>query len=212
MTVTLSRNWRIQPRASISTSAFSVGVSNAWTSSDGDWQRAAQRRVSAWDKRMAQRPSVDAVRRFRGKTSHCKTRRLQAVNAIGARGRPAGPPSGQALRPAGMRTAASLRRCARLPSIILRRDAAIALSTTLAVVLAAGKGTRMKSELPKVLVPVCGRPMIDYVLDALASGRRRPDRASSSAIGPTCVRRDARRPDRTSSLSSRPSSWAPATP
>ena len=25
----------------------------------------------------------------------------------------------------------------------------------------------MKSELPKVLVPVCGRPMIDYVLDAL---------------------------------------------
>jgi bifunctional UDP-N-acetylglucosamine pyrophosphorylase/glucosamine-1-phosphate N-acetyltransferase/UDP-N-acetylglucosamine pyrophosphorylase len=25
----------------------------------------------------------------------------------------------------------------------------------------------MKSELPKVLVPVCGRPMIDYVIDAL---------------------------------------------
>lgn len=38
---------------------------------------------------------------------------------------------------------------------------------TVAVVLAAGKGTRMNSELPKVLVPVCGRPMIDYVLDAL---------------------------------------------
>ncbi len=33
--------------------------------------------------------------------------------------------------------------------------------------MAAGKGTRMKSELPKVLFPVCGRPMIDYVLDAL---------------------------------------------
>jgi len=33
--------------------------------------------------------------------------------------------------------------------------------------MAAGKGTRMKSELPKVLVPVCGRPMIDYVIDAL---------------------------------------------
>lgn len=43
------------------------------------------------------------------------------------------------------------------------------MSTTLAVVMAAGKGTRMKSELPKVLVPVCGRPMIDYVLDALAA-------------------------------------------
>jgi bifunctional UDP-N-acetylglucosamine pyrophosphorylase/glucosamine-1-phosphate N-acetyltransferase/UDP-N-acetylglucosamine pyrophosphorylase len=39
----------------------------------------------------------------------------------------------------------------------------------MAVVLAAGKGTRMKSELPKVLVPACGRPLIDYVLDALAA-------------------------------------------
>lgn len=39
-----------------------------------------------------------------------------------------------------------------------------------AIVLAAGKGTRMKSDLPKVLVPVCGRPMIEYVLDALANG------------------------------------------
>ena len=36
-----------------------------------------------------------------------------------------------------------------------------------AIVMAAGKGTRMQSELPKVLVPVCGRPMIEYVLDVL---------------------------------------------
>ena len=36
-----------------------------------------------------------------------------------------------------------------------------------AIVLAAGKGTRMKSESPKALVPVCGRPMIFRVLDAL---------------------------------------------
>lgn len=36
-----------------------------------------------------------------------------------------------------------------------------------AVVLAAGKGTRMKSELPKVLCPVVDRPMIHFVLDAL---------------------------------------------
>ena len=36
-----------------------------------------------------------------------------------------------------------------------------------AVVLAAGMGTRMKSDLPKVLCPVLGRPMIEYVLDAL---------------------------------------------
>lgn len=40
----------------------------------------------------------------------------------------------------------------------------------LAVVLAAGKGTRMKSELPKVLFPVLGRPMIHWVLDALEKG------------------------------------------
>jgi bifunctional UDP-N-acetylglucosamine pyrophosphorylase/glucosamine-1-phosphate N-acetyltransferase len=37
------------------------------------------------------------------------------------------------------------------------------------VILAAGKGTRMKSELPKVLHRVAGIPMIDYVL-ATASG------------------------------------------
>ena len=36
-----------------------------------------------------------------------------------------------------------------------------------AVVLAAGKGTRMQSDLPKVLFEVCGQPMIQYVLDAL---------------------------------------------
>lgn len=37
----------------------------------------------------------------------------------------------------------------------------------LAIVLAAGEGTRMKSDLPKVLCPVLGRPMIHFVLDAL---------------------------------------------
>ncbi len=40
---------------------------------------------------------------------------------------------------------------------------------TVAVVLAAGLGTRMKSELPKVLHPLCGRPMLAFVLDAWAS-------------------------------------------
>jgi bifunctional UDP-N-acetylglucosamine pyrophosphorylase/glucosamine-1-phosphate N-acetyltransferase len=34
------------------------------------------------------------------------------------------------------------------------------------VVLAAGQGKRMKSALPKVLHPVCGRPMILHVLEA----------------------------------------------
>lgn len=36
----------------------------------------------------------------------------------------------------------------------------------LGIILAAGKSTRMKSALPKVLHEVCGRPMIEYVLDA----------------------------------------------
>ncbi|WP_294949904.1 bifunctional UDP-N-acetylglucosamine diphosphorylase/glucosamine-1-phosphate N-acetyltransferase GlmU [Sulfurivirga sp.] len=34
-----------------------------------------------------------------------------------------------------------------------------------AIVLAAGKGTRMKSRLPKVLQPLAGRPMLSYVLE-----------------------------------------------
>ena len=43
------------------------------------------------------------------------------------------------------------------------------MSAPAAVILAAGKSTRMKSELPKVLHPILGRPMIDYVLDAARS-------------------------------------------
>src|SRR5512139_843532 len=35
------------------------------------------------------------------------------------------------------------------------------------VLLAAGQGTRMKSDLPKVLHPLCGKPMVRHVLDAL---------------------------------------------
>ena len=38
-----------------------------------------------------------------------------------------------------------------------------------AVILAAGEGTRMKSDLPKVLHTICGRPMIAYALDLVAS-------------------------------------------
>lgn len=35
-----------------------------------------------------------------------------------------------------------------------------------AVILAAGKGTRMKSEKPKVMCEVLGKPMIDYVVES----------------------------------------------
>lgn len=40
---------------------------------------------------------------------------------------------------------------------------------TTAVVLAAGLGTRMKSDLPKVLHPLAGRPLVRHVVDALES-------------------------------------------
>ncbi len=36
-----------------------------------------------------------------------------------------------------------------------------------AVILAAGHGTRMRSRTPKVLHPICGRPMVDWVLAAV---------------------------------------------
>ncbi|MCU0505042.1 MAG: bifunctional UDP-N-acetylglucosamine diphosphorylase/glucosamine-1-phosphate N-acetyltransferase GlmU [Chloroflexi bacterium] len=54
------------------------------------------------------------------------------------------------------------------------RDTGGAAGTTVAVVLAAGLGTRMRSRVPKVLHPLLGRPMLAYVLAAAeeATGSR----------------------------------------
>jgi bifunctional UDP-N-acetylglucosamine pyrophosphorylase/glucosamine-1-phosphate N-acetyltransferase len=41
------------------------------------------------------------------------------------------------------------------------------MNDVIGVVLAAGEGTRMKSTLPKVLHPLCGKPMIGYVVERL---------------------------------------------
>jgi len=49
--------------------------------------------------------------------------------------------------------------------------------TAAGLVLAAGKGTRMKSALPKVLHPVAGRPMLAWVVSAL----------SAAGAAPACV-------------------------
>ena len=43
-----------------------------------------------------------------------------------------------------------------------------------AIVLAAGRGTRMESDRPKVLHPLAGRPMIAHLMESL--GRLRPER------------------------------------
>ncbi|HCD72356.1 MAG TPA: hypothetical protein DEQ04_07375, partial [Thermovirga lienii] len=37
-----------------------------------------------------------------------------------------------------------------------------------AIILAAGKGTRMKSKSPKVMVPLLGEPILYYPLKALS--------------------------------------------
>ncbi|MCP1121890.1 bifunctional UDP-N-acetylglucosamine diphosphorylase/glucosamine-1-phosphate N-acetyltransferase GlmU [Bacillus sp. 3103sda1] len=42
------------------------------------------------------------------------------------------------------------------------------MSKRFAVILAAGKGTRMKSSLYKVLHPVCGKPMVQHVVDQVS--------------------------------------------
>ena len=36
---------------------------------------------------------------------------------------------------------------------------------TIVIILAAGQGTRMKSQLPKVLHPLMGRPLVRYSVD-----------------------------------------------
>ncbi|MAG93527.1 MAG: glycosyl transferase family 2 [Planctomycetaceae bacterium] len=41
------------------------------------------------------------------------------------------------------------------------------MDSPVAIILAAGKSTRMKSDTPKVLHEISGRPMIEYVLDAV---------------------------------------------
>ena len=45
---------------------------------------------------------------------------------------------------------------------------------TVAIVLAAGLGTRMKSATPKVLHQICGRAIVEWVIDAAvgATGSR----------------------------------------
>lgn len=45
------------------------------------------------------------------------------------------------------------------------------MNTIACIILAAGKGTRMKSDTPKVLHPICARPILEYVLDLVMALR-----------------------------------------
>ena len=65
-----------------------------------------------------------------------------------------------------------------------------------AVILAAGQGTRMRSELPKMLHPLCGRPLVGWpIAAALEAGADRVVVVDSAAMplegklpeGVTCV-------------------------
>jgi bifunctional UDP-N-acetylglucosamine pyrophosphorylase/glucosamine-1-phosphate N-acetyltransferase len=72
-----------------------------------------------------------------------------------------------------------------------------------AIILAAGQGTRMRSRVPKVLHPICGRPIILHVLRALAdAGLDQPvvvtghgaDAVEAAVAGlATCVRQEPQR-------------------
>src|SRR6185436_276115 len=58
---------------------------------------------------------------------------------------------------------------------------------TAAVVLAAGLGTRMRSRTPKILHPLCGRPMLAFVLDAWEEAAAELDTEGVSAAPPVVV-------------------------
>ena len=69
-----------------------------------------------------------------------------------------------------------------------------------AVILGAGKGTRMQSDLPKVMMPLCGKPMIRHILETLKTIQVNPIVTVISADGelvknevspfPTCVQKE----------------------
>ena len=84
------------------------------------------------------------------------------------------------------------------------------MTDTHVVILAAGQGTRMKSQLPKVLHPIAGRPMIEHVLrtaDVGLAGDDHRDRRPSGRCRPGAPGGSGRR----SSSRSRSRSWEPRT-
>lgn len=54
---------------------------------------------------------------------------------------------------------------------------------TLAVILAAGQGTRMRSQLPKVMHPVGNRPLLGHVLAAVEAANIDQCAVGAQAVG-----------------------------
>ena len=79
--------------------------------------------------------------------------------------------------------------------------------TCLAVVLAAGEGTRMRSALPKVLHAIAGQSLLAHVLRGAPGGRH--GRAVVVGPGRDAVERRSRASSRTPRSSCRPSGAAP---
>ena len=85
------------------------------------------------------------------------------------------------------------------------------MNTVAAVILAAGKGTRMKSGLVKVLHPAAGRPMISWVVDAARAAGAAP---TVLVVGhqADAVRRRFLAVQPISAVPCRRNSWEPAMP
>jgi bifunctional UDP-N-acetylglucosamine pyrophosphorylase / glucosamine-1-phosphate N-acetyltransferase len=59
----------------------------------------------------------------------------------------------------------------------IEQRTALSVRPLFAIVLAAGQGTRMRSARPKPLHMLCGRPLVRYVLDAVAGSETETERA-----------------------------------
>ena len=67
---------------------------------------------------------------------------------------------------------------------------------TALIILAAGQGTRMNSDLPKVLHPLAGVPLIQHAIDSGAAVAPTPPSAATSAWSSGPTGRRAPRPAR----------------
>src|SRR5579863_721770 len=122
-----------------------LGCTSGWLSSSR--KRAPMGTVQSWPDGRAASGSQHAMARKR----HLSVPAGKRARPAGKQTRPAGKQTRRAVKPAASSKHAS-------PSAPLE-----------VVVLAAGEGKRMKSDLPKVLQPLAGRPLLKHVIDTAQS-------------------------------------------